>query len=452
MRGCETKALSKEASVSLVPSFLELLQPLSSVLTAPSFESFLTLLTGWVFARRCTVTGMIVAADAATGHKHHSTYHRFFSAARWSLDELGLAVFALVLPLLGTGRIRLAIDDTLARKRGLKVFGVGMHHDPLLSSRKTAIATWGHCWVTLGVVCKLPFCGDRWFCLPVLFRLYVPKKAAEKKRLAYYTKPQLAVQILRLLCGRFPDRQFHAVGDSTYGGKSVLLELPVNCGLISRLTMDARLYDAPPAKGSGPKGGRPRKRGNRLLTPKQMLQGRCQRLTLDLYGRKDKSGVAECVARVYAAPDRLLKIVAVEPLSGGREPQAFFSTCPHDAAEQVLGEYASRWSLEVTYHDAKGQLGFEQPQGWTRQAVRRTAPVAMLLYSLLVLWFSREGHHHYEPLARPWYLGKSQASFADMVATLRCQSVKREVLSMHLHGSGSRNALKRLIHVVKQAA
>jgi hypothetical protein len=452
MRGCETKALSKEASVSLVPSFLELLQPLSSVLTAPSFDSFITLLTGWVFTRRCTVTGMIVAADAATGHKHHSAYHRFFSAARWSLDELGLAVFALILPLLDTGRIRLAVDDTLARKRGLKVFGVGMHHDPLLSSRKTAITNWGHCWVTLGVVCKLPFCGDRWLCLPVLFRLYVPRKTAEKKRLAYHTKPQLAVRMLQLLCGRFPERQFHAVGDSTYGGKSVLLELPCNCGLTSRLTMDARLYDAPPAQRSGPRGGRPRKRGNRLPTPKQMLRGRCRHLTLDLYGRKDESRVAGCVARVHAAPDRPLKIVAVEPLTGGRLPQAFFSTCPDDTAERVLGEYASRWSLEVTYHDAKGQLGFEQPQGWTRRAVERTAPVAMLLYSLVVLWFSRQGHLHYEPLTRPWYIGKTQASFADMGATLRCQSVKREVLSMRLRGSGSRNVLKRLIHVVKQVA
>lgn len=108
--------------------------------------------------------------------------------------------------------------------------------------------------------------------------------------------------------------------------------------------------------------------------------------------------------------------------------------------------------MEVTHHDAKGQLGFEEPQGWTPRAVQRTAPVAMLLYSLVVLWFSRQGHRHYQPPTRPWYLGKTDASFADMAATLRCQSVKQEVLSMHLHGRGSRNVLKCLIHAVKQAA
>ena len=436
--------------MSLVPSFVELLQPLSCVMSTPTFNSFLTVLAGWLFARRRTVTGMILAAEAV-GTKHHSAYHRLFATARWSLDELGLAVFALILPLLNDNSILLGIDDTLARKRGLKIFGVGMHHDPLLSTRKTAIMNWGHCWIVLGVITKLPFCGDRFFCLPVLFRLYVSKKTAEKKKLVYYTKPELAVQMLQLLCGQFEHRRFHAVGDSAYGGKSVLLNLPGNCDLTSRLTMDARLYDAPVQRKSR-KGGRPRKRGTRLPTPAQMLIDRCRHLTLDIYGRKDKSRVSECVARCYADPNRPLKVVAVKPLSGGRKPQAFFSTCAGDSAEAVLTRYAARWSIEVTYHDAKGHLGFEEPQGWTKRAVQRTAPVAMLLYTLAVLWFSRAGHRHYAPPHRPWYLGKTQASFADMLATLRCQSVKKKVLSMHLHGRGSRNVLKTLMHVVNQAA
>ena len=106
----------------------------------------------------------------------------------------------------------------------------------------------------------------------------------------------------------------------------------------------------------------------------------------------------------------------------------------------------------MTNHDAKGQLGFEEPQGWSKRAVQRTAPAAMLLYTLVVLWFSREGHRHYQPPHRPWYISKTQPSFADMLATLRCESARREVLSMGLHGSGSRNVVKCLIHVVKQAA
>lgn len=442
--------MSKEAPLTLVPSFVELLQSLSCAMTAPTFESFLTVVTGWVFARRRTVTGMIVAAGVVTGAKHHSAYHRLFSAARWSLDELGLAVLDLILPMTN-GVILLAVDDTLARKRGLKVYGVGMHHDPLLSTGKTAIMNWGHCWVTLGVVLQLPFCGDRWFCLPVLFRLYIPKKVAEKKKLPHKTKPELAVQMLQLICQKHGNRRFHAVGDSAYGGKSVLLNLPGNCDLTSRLKMDARLHDAPEPRQPGKKSGRPRIRGLRLPTPEQLLEGRCRHLELDIYGRRDKSRVSECVARCYADPARPLKIVAVDPLTGGRKRQAFFSTCPDDAAEALLTRFACRWPIEVAYHDAKGHLGFEQPQNWTRCAVRRTAPLAMLLYSLVILWFARAGHRHWEPPQWPWYAGKTQASFADMLATLRCQCIKHEVLSMAPEGPGSRKVVNMLLHVVKLA-
>jgi hypothetical protein len=291
----------------LYPSFVDLVQPLSCAMTAPTFDSFLTVLTGWAFARRRTVTGMIGAAGAAVGAKHHGAYHRVFAAARWSLDALGLAVLNLILPLTGGGgggggAVLLAVDDTLARKRGLRVFGVGMHHDPLLSTRKTAVTNWAHCWVVLGVVVRLPGCGDRRFCLPVLFRPYVPRKAADAKGPTYKTKPQLAVEMLRALCGGHrADRRFHAVGDSAYGGKGVLLNLPPNCDLTSRLTMDARRYGAPPARRTGPKGGRPRVRGPRSPTPGRMLGGRCRHVTLStIYGRRGRGRVAACAARCYA--------------------------------------------------------------------------------------------------------------------------------------------------------
>ena len=73
---------------------------------------------------RRTATRTILAADGAA-EKHYQSYYRLFSAARWSLNRLGLAVFALVEPWL-SGEILLGLDDTLCRKRGLKVFGAGM--------------------------------------------------------------------------------------------------------------------------------------------------------------------------------------------------------------------------------------------------------------------------------------------------------------------------------------
>lgn len=434
----------------LVSSFVDIVQQVSFVMTAPTFSSFVIVLTGWVFARRRVVTRMIEAADAV-GTKHHSAFHRVFSAARWSLDDLGLAVFDLITPWVPDGPAPLAIDDTLARKRGLKVFGVGMHHDPLLSTRKTAVMNWGHSWVVLSVIVSFPFSSGHYVSLPILFRLYVNKKTAAKKRLRYRTRPELAVEMLAKLCNAREHRCFHVVADSAYGGQSVLAHLPENCDLTSRLVLDARLYDPPPVRKPGTN-GRPRRRGRRLSTPQQMLEQRTRRLTLDIYGRRDRSRVADQVARVYAVPCRPLRVVAVEPLTGGRKIQAFYSTRHEATAEQVLTWYARRWSIEETFHDAKSHLGFEQPQGWTRNAVERTAPTAMLLYSLIVLWFASQGHRHYRAPNRPWYRSKSRASFADMLTTLRRESIREQVLSLGLKGRGSRNIMKTLFNAVQQAA
>jgi hypothetical protein len=427
-------------------------QPLASTMTAPTFANLVTILTGWVFAPRRTVTGMIVAAGAV-GLKHHATFHRLFAQAAWSLDALGLAVFGLIVPFLEApgAVVMLGLDDTLARKRGLKVFGAGMHHDPQLSTRGMAVMNWGHSWVVLSVIVKLPFCERRFFALPILFRLYLNQSAAARHHRVYRTRPQLAVEMLGVLCDAHKNRRFHAVADSAYGGQSVLNHLPANCDLTSRLLLDARLYDAPPIRKKGVN-GRPRKRGDRLPAPRRMLQGRAERMELDLYGRTDRVRVLDAQARVHAAPDRPLRVVAVEPLSGGRPKQAFYSTCQDASARQVLTWYAMRWSLEVTFHDAKGHLGFEEPQGWSRQAVHRTAPMAMLLYSMVVLWFAKVGHRLYQPPRRPWYAHKPHASLADMLATLRGRSVRQEVLSAGLSGRGSRNILKTLFHAVQQAA
>src|SRR5690242_3352623 len=107
---------------------------------------------GWLFAGRHTLTEVLVTA-------------------RWRLDALGLALFHLIVPLLKPGPVPLTLDDTLARKRGLKVFGACMHHDPLASSRKYAVPTWGHSWVVLAVRVQRPCIPGRFFSLPILFRL-----------------------------------------------------------------------------------------------------------------------------------------------------------------------------------------------------------------------------------------------------------------------------------------
>lgn len=435
--------------MTLVGSFVQVVQPIEWAMRASVFQRFLTVVTGWLFAPRRTITGMLVAAGVA-GKQHHAAFHRVFSAASWSLDQVGLIVFDLLKTLLPTGTVQLSLDDTQAHKRGLKVYGVGMHHDAQLSTRKKPVLTWGHSWVLLAVIVRLPCCPDRVFSLPVLFRLYLNHDAAQRAKQPYRKRSELAVDAIHRLCAAHPELHFHVFADTAYGGETVLGYLPPNCDLTSRLPLDARLHAPPPPRAPGTR-GRPRKRGPRLPTPAQMLRQRTRSVTLAIYGRKETSRLVATEARWYSVPERPLRIVVIRPLTGGRKDQAFYSTRLEDTPEQVLIGYSGRWSIEEANFGGKTYLGFEEPQGWSRQAVLRTAPVAMLLYSLVVLWFARIGHALYRPLERPWYRTKVRPSFADMLRTLRRESllatISAEVGSVTL----PQNLIDRLIFAANAA-
>lgn len=128
----------------------------------------------------------------------------------------------------------LGLDDTLALKRGTKMFGTGMHHDPLLSSRSQAITNGVHSGVVLRVLGELPFRRGHDDCLPILFRLSLNPKSAAQQRRAYRTRPELAVEWLERLCEHQQRQRFHGVADSAYGGQSVLCHWPTNGELTSR--------------------------------------------------------------------------------------------------------------------------------------------------------------------------------------------------------------------------
>lgn len=74
--------------------------------------------------------------------------------------------------------------------------------------------------------------------------------------------------------------------------------------------------------------------------------------------------------------------------------------------------------------------------------------MAMLLYSLIVLWFVRDDHCHYRVPDRPWHRSKRHASFADMLETLRQKSLCDQVFAKAL----SRNGYDKLLEYLQNAA
>jgi hypothetical protein len=105
-------------------------------------------------------------------------------------------------------------------------------------------------------------------------------------------------------------------------------------------------------------------------------------------------------------------------------------------AVTILEWYTQRWSIEVTFRESKQHLGFQEPQGWTRKAVERTAPVAMLLYGLIVYWFATKGHQQFRRTERPWYTRERQPSFREMLAALHHESITQQLSQLPLSGPG----------------
>ena len=120
-----------------------------------------------------------------------------------------------------------------------------------------------------------------------------------------------------------------------------------------------------------------------------------------------------------AGKDRLLRVVLARDAEGDRPTQIFYCTNLDMTVQQILSTYPYRWAIEVTHHDAKQLLGLEDPANRLPLAVERTAPMAMFLYSLTVLWYAEYGYKEVRFPEGPWYPHKSQPSFADMLTTLR---------------------------------
>ena len=483
--------------MELTNSFEALLRSFSPVFTDPSFQTFRLLMTGWILSMRHRfVTDLIVSSDSV-GNGHYSDYHRFFSQAVWDIDHLWKLLATLIVnSLLGKdATIVLAGDDTLCRKRGLGIFGTGMHHDPLSSSKSKKICHWGHDWVDLCIVIANPWWAPtKVFALPICMRLYrnqqgltkgknksgkkskpwaakqasakAKRAAAAKKKAAanakaihktnktpHKTRPELMAEMIALVAAWFPERRFVLVVDSLYSGHSVLGTLPENFDLIGPVHPKAALYAPAPQESKVRRGPR-RKKGERLksLDAWEKDRSRWQLLHYDQYGLHGSLRVKTCTGLYYkAGKDRLLRFVLSQDTVGSRPTRIFYSTDVDLDPKTILSTFSLRWSIEVTHYDCKQHLGLEDPANRVPKAVERTAPMSMFLYSLTIVWYATEGHADLQFPDRPWYRRKSEPSFADMLTTLRRKSWEDKLSKVSLATTPDDNSLSLLTYLTTLA-
>jgi Transposase DDE domain len=307
-------------------------------------------------------------------------------------------------------------------RKGPKVYGAGMHRDGCLSTRSRTVKRWGQNWVVLSVLWESRRYPRRYYALPVLARLYLNQTTAAKLGRAHRKKTDLMLEMVRRIERQFPEQKLHFLGDYAYTAPAVLRAFPHRIEVTGRAHSKARLYAPAPPRRVGR--GRPRVRGPQLASPHQLLEGRTQRQEFEVApGHRYRVRVASSRGCFYQAPQRLLHVVALEHLGRRRENEIFYSTVSDASVEQVVCWYTRRWSIEVTFRDTKQHLAVGREQNRARDAARRTAPLGFLLFSLVILWHETVRPKLVEGLRD--YPGKRQPSFADILATLRHETLRQ---------------------------
>jgi hypothetical protein len=155
-----------------------------------------------------------------------------------------------------------------------------------------------------------------------------------------------------------------------------------------------------------------------------------------------------------SAGRRLLRIVVVHDPSGRRKDDCFFSTDLSLSANAILELFAMRWPLEVAFYNAKQFLGLEDPQNRTPEAVQRTAPMALYLHTMVILWFAKHGRFDAEAYRRahPWYIRKRTPSFADMLTNLKTASLLESISRYPVQEPPSAKKLRTLFQTLAAAA
>ena len=408
---------TKQRGLRTLLSMMEVMQP---AFTRPGFRNAWVIFSGWVLTMGVhAVTQALVATDVAR-RLHHERFHRFFSRGSWKPDEVGKLIFhCIVEKLCPEGRIRLVLDDTLSSSKGAEIFGIGSHLDAVRSTKRFRVFCFGHVWVTLSVVVRVPFSSRPW-ALPVLFRLYRNKGECQSRGDTYAKKTELGRQMVDTAVQWANGRLIDLAVDSAYCNDTLIRGLSETVTVIGAIRPDAVLTAAP-TLAEQKKSGRRRKRGALLPKPQELYADTrvpWKRIRLELYGESKLIHYKTIEAQWYrGAGARLGRIVIVRIDDGAIRMRVFFCTDPERDVPDVLLTYSGRWSTEVCYRDLKQHMGFADSSARKKEAVERTAPFVGYIYSLLVLWFADSiwTTSLATPPIRPWYRHRKHASFADIV-------------------------------------
>lgn len=252
----------------------------------PVFERVKVLLTGAILSPASrTVTNALRVMGLAQ-EKHFQNYHRVLNRARWS--SLGGAKILLKLLVKAFGikdELVIGFDDHLERRRGRKIKAKGIYRDAVCSSDSFFVKASGLRWLSFMLLTEIPFAKKVW-ALPFLTVLCPSERYHLERRIEHRKLTDRARQAILRIWRWFPEKRLIFVGDSSYAAIDLLNAVREKVTIITKLRLDAALYEAAPARQSG-QVGRPRKKGRRLPTLKQVSRNphtKWEKVSVNWYG------------------------------------------------------------------------------------------------------------------------------------------------------------------------
>src|SRR5215211_32331 len=265
MSQCGVTAQRKACAMSAsVPEVLAAwMQPFAVYFTTAVWRHVLVLVAGALLApgrRTVTAALRIMGLDQAPSF---AVYHRVLSLGGWSSRSVAHRLLLLLgAAFVPTGPVVVGIDDTIERRWGAKIKARGIYRDPVRSSRGHFVKASGLRWLCVMLLAPIPWAGCVW-ALPFLTVLapserYATERGHRHKKLTDWAR-QALLQTVRWL----PGRRVIAVGDSSFSAIELLRDVGRHLCMISRLRLDAGLYEPAPPRKPGTL-GRPRVKGARL--------------------------------------------------------------------------------------------------------------------------------------------------------------------------------------------
>lgn len=424
---------------TLPQDMIPLLQCFAPVFSRHVFEHVKRLVAGAILTPGQRTITNILRTVGLDQDAHFQTYHRVLNRAVWSSLKaskvlLGLLIRALV----PEGEVVLPLDETLERRRGKKIAAKGIYHDAVRSSKSHFAKASGLRWLVMAVSVKVPWAGRVW-ALPFLSVLAPSERFHQERGVRHKTLTDTAMQMITQVRRWLPDRKLILVGDEGYA-RLRLLERCQRLRVVgvTRLRLDAALYDLPKPKAPGKRGPQPKK-GERQPKLADRLNDpltEWRRATVsNWYGEGERTVEIATGVSVWYRPGEAavsLRWVLIRSTKDDPKPfkaQALLCTDPEATPEQVLAWFIQRWPLEVTFEESRAHLGVETLRNWNDLSVQRSTPALLGLYSLVTLWADALPKRSVRRSA--WY-PKEQPTFSDALAGVRRSLWRQSLYEQYL--------------------